>query len=107
MIATPTFPDLAALVDERLAVERLVDHLRAGVERAERQRVTAQLHDALGQDLAHVAVALDLLAREHPADDELRDHAATVRGAVRALRVELAAHRDAPGPVAGEAAGSG
>lgn len=81
--------DVRALLDERWTLDRHLEELRTEVQLAERARAATTSHDQLGQDLAHVALELGLLARQHPEVAALADHAEAVREVVGALRGEV------------------
>ncbi len=81
--------DLRELLDELLAADRQLEQLRTEVETAARRQIAADLHDGMGQDLAHLAVELGLLARAHPEVAGLDGHATTLREAVGRLRGEI------------------
>lgn len=82
--------DLQQLLEERIAADRQLDALRRDAELDGRRRMAADLHDDLGQDLSHLAVELDLLARTTPQLPELAGHADTLRAAIGRLRARIA-----------------
>lgn len=76
-----------------------VSHL--GVDE-ERQRIAARLHDRFAQQLAVVSMQLELAARRHPDDGDLRDLRVQVRDSLTSLRdtmVELRATVDEDHPL--------
>ena len=76
-----------------------VSHL--GVDE-ERQRIAARLHDEFAQQLAVVSMQLEIAARRHPQDSELRDLRVQVRDSLTSLRdtmVELRATVDEDHPL--------
>ena len=76
-----------------------VSHL--GVDE-ERQRIAARLHDQFAQQLAVVSMQLEMAARRHPEDEELRDLRVQVRDSLTGLRdtmVELRATVDEDHPL--------
>lgn len=76
-----------------------VSHL--GVDE-ERQRIAARLHDQFAQQLTVVSMKLEMAARRHPDDEELRDLRIEVRDSLTGLRdtmVELRATVDEEHPL--------
>lgn len=90
--------DVRELLDERWLLDRHLEELRREVQLAERARAATTSHDQLGQDLAHIALELGLLARQHPEVAALEDHAAAVREVVGALRGEVRRLRGGTAP---------
>jgi signal transduction histidine kinase len=98
-------PELAGIA-EPLAVTvynatwfNRVSHL--GVDE-ERQRIAARLHDQFAQQLAVVSMQLEMAARRHPEDEDLRALRVEVRDSLTGLRdtmVELRATVDEDHPL--------
>lgn len=104
-------PELARLA-EPLAVTvhnaawfSRVSHLGVGEER---QRIAARLHDQFAQELAVISMHLEMAARRHPDDEQLRSLRADVGESLTGLRdtmVELRATVDEEHPLEAVLAG--
>lgn len=84
---------LRLLLGELAAAEQRLRDLHDAAREGERLRLAAELHDQLGQDLAYLAVELELAERRHPDDPQLagltgafRRSLVGVRGTIGELR---------------------
>lgn len=91
-----TLEVLRVLLEELAAAVSRLRRIRDDAQAGERQRLAAQLHDHLGQDLAYLVVELSRAERRHPDDPELRRLTATFRDAVAGVRTTIGELRHPP-----------
>lgn len=80
---------LRVLLEELSAAVVRLHRLRDDAQEGERQRLAAQLHDSLGQDLAYLAVELSRAGQRHPDDEELAQLTTAFRDALAVVRTTI------------------